>query len=99
MYKKKHDAIIHSIDRHFGDQVKILGQGAGLHLVLELANSFLDEKELISRAWEKNVRMFPLSDTYQCKSDYPTRVMLGFGRMTPDELDKGIELLAQAWSL
>ncbi|KYZ75245.1 GntR family transcriptional regulator [Anaerosporomusa subterranea] len=99
MYKKKHDALIQSIDRHFGDQVKILGQGAGLHVVLELANGFLDEKDLISRAWEKNVRMLPLSDTYQCKNYYPTRVMLGFGRMNPDELEKGIELLSQAWNL
>jgi GntR family transcriptional regulator / MocR family aminotransferase len=99
IYKRKHDALIQSINRHFSNRVNILGQGAGLHVVLELVDNLLDEKELISRAWEKNVRVFPLSDTYQCNKHYPSRVMLGFGRMNPDELERGIELLSQAWNL
>jgi len=99
IYKRKHDALIQSVKRHFGHRANIIGQGAGIHVVLELVDNFLDEKDLISRAWEKNVRVFPLSDTYQCNNKYPSRVMLGFGRMKPDELEKGIELLSQAWNL
>lgn len=99
MYKRKHDAFIQSIYDHFGSKVKIIGQGAGLHVVLELINQSLDEKELIHRARKKNVRVFPLSDTHQSDKNYPTRVMLGFGRMNPSELEKGIELLARAWEL
>lgn len=99
IYKRKHDALIQSINRHFGNRVNILGQGAGLHVVLELVDNSLDEKELINRAWEKNVRVFPISDTYQCSNQYPLRVMLGFGRMNPEELEKGIELLSQAWNV
>ncbi len=40
-----------------------------------------------------------ISETHQSDKNYPTRVMLGFGRMNPDELEKGIKLLAQAWEL
>lgn len=98
IYKKKHDALIQSIERHFGDQAKILGQGAGLHIVLELVNSVLDEKELINRAWDKNVRVLSLLDTYQSKEYYLPKVILGFGRMNSDELEKGIALLAHAWN-
>jgi len=98
IYKRKHDALIQSIDRHFGSHVNIIGQGAGLHVVLELLDNCLDEKELINRARENNIRIFPLSDTYQ-RSNSPSRVILGFGRMTPDELEKGIKLLSQAWNL
>lgn len=97
LYKRKHDALIQAIDRHFGYRVNVLGKGAGLHVVLELVDNILDEKDLISRAWEKNVQVFPLSDTYQCNNHYPSRIMLGFGRMKPDELEAGIELLSQAW--
>jgi len=66
---------------------------------LELINQSFDEKELIHRAAKKNVRVFPISDTNQSDKNYPTRIMLGFGRMNPDELEKGIKLLAQAWEL
>lgn len=99
VYKRKYDALIQSINRHFGNRVNILGQGAGLHVVLELVDNLLGEKDLISRALKKNVRVFPISDTYQSSNQYPSRVMLGFGRMNPEELEKGIELLSQAWNV
>lgn len=99
LYKRKHDALIQSVHHHLNYQVNIIGQGAGLHVVLEFVNNSIDEKDLISRAGEKNVRVFPISDTYQCNKHYPSRVMLGFGRMNPDELEKGIKLLSQAWNL
>jgi GntR family transcriptional regulator / MocR family aminotransferase len=98
VYKRKHDALIQSIERHFGARVNILGQGAGLHVVLELLENIIDEEELIHRAQRKNVRVFPITDTYQFNNHHFSRVMLGFGRMDPDELEKGIELLSQAWS-
>lgn len=97
IYKRKHDVIIQAIDRHFGSRVNVLGQGAGLHIVLELTNPLRKENELLERAMAKNVRIFPISDTYSGIHPNPSRVMLGFGRLNADELVKGIELLSQAW--
>lgn len=99
IYKRKHDVMTHAIDRHFGSRVNILGQGAGLHVVLELMDHLFNENELLERALEKNVRIFPISDTYSGSYPYPSRVMLGFGRLNADELEKGIELLSQAWQI
>lgn len=97
IYKRKHDVMTHAIDRHFGSRVNILGQGAGLHIVLELIDHLFNENELLERALGKNVRIFPISDTYAGSHPYPSRVMLGFGRLSADELEKGIALLGQAW--
>jgi GntR family transcriptional regulator/MocR family aminotransferase len=97
LYKRKHDALLNAIDRHFGDSVTILWRGGGLHLVIELADSSVNEKELIGRAAEKGIRIYPLSDTYHSNSNQPTRIMLGFGKLTPEQLDTGIEQLAAAW--
>lgn len=97
VYKRKHDVVIQAIDRYFGSRVNVLGQGAGLHIVLELTDLLLKENELLERAIAKNVRIFPISDTYSGAHPNPSRVMLGFGRLNADELAKGIELLSQAW--
>ncbi len=97
IYKRKHDVLIQSIKRYFGTEANILGQGAGLHVVLEFTGNLIDETELIQRARRENVRVIPLADTYQAKNHYPARVMLGFGRMSPDELEEGIERLSRAW--
>ncbi|AIF49845.1 PLP-dependent aminotransferase family protein [Pelosinus sp. UFO1] len=97
VYKKKHDAIIQSIHQHFGSQANIIGQGAGLHVVLELVGNSLTEGELIHRAQEIEVRLHPLSSTYLHKSSKNPQIMLGFGSMSSNEIDRGIELLYQAW--
>lgn len=49
LYKKKHDAMLAAIKKHFGDRVQIEGQGAGLHLVLQLRNPACKEAELLRK--------------------------------------------------
>ncbi|HEY3426473.1 MAG TPA: PLP-dependent aminotransferase family protein [Negativicutes bacterium] len=97
VYKKKHDALLQSIHQHFGSQVNIIGQGAGLHVVLELVGNSLTEGELINRAQESAVRLLPLSSTYLQHSSNNSQIMLGFGSMSSNEINRGIELLHQAW--
>lgn len=99
VYKKKHDAIIQSIYHHFGSQANIIGQGAGLHVVLELIGNSLTEGELIHRAQEREIRIHPLSSTCLDNCSNNPQVMLGFGSMSSHEIDRGIELLYQAWYL
>lgn len=74
-------------------------QGAGLHVILEFVDQFLNKKDLISRAREENDRLFPSSDTYQCSNNHPIQIMLSFGRINSDELEKGIKILSRAWNL
>ena len=99
VYKKKHDALIQSIHHHFGTQVNITGQGAGLHVVLELVGNSLNEEELIKRALEQDVQLFPLSKTYLHDHGKEHQIMLGFGSMSANEIDQGVQRLYQAWYL
>lgn len=97
VYKEKHDALLQSIHRHFGTQVKIIGQGAGLHVVIELVDNPLSEEELIKRALESEVRLFPLSRTFLHKNGNRSQIIMGFGGMSIEEIDRGIELLYRIW--
>ena len=99
VYKKKHDALIQSIHHYFGAQANIIGQGAGLHVILELVGNSLTERELINRAQEREVQLFPLSRTYMGNNGENPRIILGFGRMSSHEIDRGVKLLYQAWYL
>lgn len=95
LYKKKHDTLVQAVHRHFGERAVIIGQGAGLHVVLELLNSVFSEAELIKRAQEKTIRLFPLSKTYMAKQTGKKLLMLGFGGIDSDEIDRGVKLLYQ----
>ncbi len=96
LYKRKHDALIESIRGAFGAKAAVIGQGAGLHVVLQLLAQNPGEAEIIRRAAQNGIGLFPFSAT--CATDKPadTNLLLGFGGMTTLELEQGIFLLAQS---
>jgi len=97
VYKKKHDALIQSIHHHFGSRATIIGQGAGLHVVVELVDNGLTEEELIKDAHGRGIRLLSISGTYLHDSGKHPQIMLGFGSMSSFEIDQGIGLLYQVW--
>lgn len=97
--KRKHDILIHTINELMGDKVIIHGKNAGLHILLEINNG-LREGELISKAKECGVKVYPVS-TFWIRLDKYTNnmVLLGFGGMSEIEIVQGIRLLTNAWLL
>jgi len=96
IYKKKHDTILHAIHEHFGALATVEGQGAGLHVILQLHGSTASEAEIIQRAEEKGVHLLPFSWTCASGKAVPLKLMLGFGGMTERGIQMGISLLAEA---
>jgi GntR family transcriptional regulator / MocR family aminotransferase len=97
LYKKKHDTLLRGVERHFGTRAVILGQGAGLHVVLQLTGHPLDEAELIDRAGQRGIRLLPFSVTHADGEAGSSKFLLGFGGMGIGEIEKGIELLCRTW--
>lgn len=93
LYKKKHDAMLRAIELHFGTRAVVVGQGAGLHVVLRLSENACGEPEIIARAERNKIRLFPFSWTCNGGNGEATTLMLGFGGMTPEEIEEGIGAL------
>ncbi len=94
-YKKKHDAMLTAIHEHFGSLAQIDGQGAGLHLMLKLHNPICSEAELLSKAQSKGINLFPFTWTCRSGKSATTKLMLGFGGLTHQEIEEGVALLAK----
>ena len=97
LYHKKHDSLLRSVERHFGAHARVIGQGAGLHVVLQLVGRSIDEGELIDRALAQGIQLFPFSSTYARGTGGAARFLLGFGAMSADEIARGVELLSRTW--
>lgn len=95
VYKTKHDALLRAVERYFGNNAVVVGQGAGLHVVLQLHGSKLDETEIIDQALQNGIRLFRFSDFYVTGKPDKTRLVLGFGGMTTSDIDQGITLLSK----
>ena len=94
IYKKKHDALLRSVETHFGARAVVVGQGAGLHVVLMLPDTLRSEAEIIDRARQRGIRLYPFSDFHVTGQPEAATLLLGFGGMTAGEIEKGIELLS-----
>jgi GntR family transcriptional regulator/MocR family aminotransferase len=95
VYRKKHDTLLAAIDRHFGSTAAVVGQGAGLHIVLQLPGDSPAEAEIIRRAAAQGIRLFPFAATSVTAEPGATKLLLGFGGMTAGEMERGIALLAK----
>lgn len=95
IYKRKHDILLNCIERYFGTKAAVVGQGAGLHVVLQLLDRHCGESEIIRRAARNGIGLFPFSSTCAAGEPTSTNLMLGFGGMTTSEIEQGIHLLSQ----
>lgn len=93
-YKQKHTMLLQAIERNFGSKGTVVGQGAGLHVVLQLPDDNPGEAEIILRAGHNGIRLFPFSAFYVTGEPDATNLLLGFGGMTATGIEEGISLLS-----
>lgn len=95
LYKNKHDLLLRAIAEHFGNRALVVGQGVGLHVVLQLSGPTPAEKEIVERALQEGIQLLPLSNFYVAGRPDATTLMLGFGGIAIGEIEQGITLLSR----
>jgi len=56
IYQKKHDAMLKAIEHCYGNRATVVGQGAGLHVVMQLQDENPGETEIIRRAAQNGIQ-------------------------------------------
>ncbi|HDR7435816.1 TPA: PLP-dependent aminotransferase family protein [Bacillus anthracis] len=97
LYKRKHMSLIKSITNEMGNNVHILGEQSGLHIVLHVHNG-MNEQELIHTAAKQRIKLYPLS-TYDSVHNVQEEsyVLLGFGSIPEDCIETVVKLLKKVW--
>ena len=86
--------------KQWGNRIKITGENAGHHLLVQLDNS-LTEEEMYSRALAQGVRVYPVSPYFihGLPENDKSMVVLGDGSLTDEQIYNGIGILKAAWDL
>ena len=95
IYQRKHDTLIRAVEVQFGSRAVVVGQGAGLHVVLILPGTHQSEAEIIDRARQKSIQLFPFSHFQVTGQQEATTLLLGFGGMNDSEIERGVAILSQ----
>ncbi|WP_372662325.1 PLP-dependent aminotransferase family protein [Cohnella sp.] len=106
VYRKKHRDFLRLIHEHFANQIQIMGESAGLHIELTV-NGGCSVEELVRLAAAEDVLVYGFqkmwfnsgsmeSITSGGSIDNP-KVYLGFGGISMNDMELGIQRLKKAW--
>ncbi|KGR74255.1 MocR-like pyridoxine biosynthesis transcription factor PdxR [Ureibacillus sinduriensis] len=95
LYRKKRQKLIESILSHLGEDYEIIGDDAGLHIVLRLPKS-LNEWNAIKLAQDVGIALDPISSSYQL-NPVDNCVMIGYGAIPYAVIEEAVSLLASQW--
>lgn len=97
LYQTKHRALLTALQRHLGDLVDVIGQKAGLHLLIDVKTD-ASTGELINLALKEGVRVYsPAAHWLKPEQCPPNRLMLGFGGLHEQAFDGAVRRLRAAW--
>ncbi|CAK7042051.1 MAG: HTH-type transcriptional regulatory protein GabR [Desulfovibrio sp.] len=97
--KKRRDVFVGTAIRIFGDRIRIHGHNAGLHLLLEVPGGN-GENDLVAKAAEYGVRVYPASPFWTDKKRCPKNCLfIGYGMLPERDIIAALERLRQAWPL
>ncbi|WP_078412734.1 MocR-like pyridoxine biosynthesis transcription factor PdxR [Priestia abyssalis] len=97
LYQKKHRLLVDSLIGYFGENVEIIGDKAGLHLLIKM-DTLLTEKELIEKAEKFGVHVYSI-DKYRLfpETEEKPLLLLGFSQIPIAQIEEGIKRLKEAW--
>ncbi len=94
VYERKYIFLIQCIKRYMGNKVEIIGEKAGLHLLIRIA--LKNEAILLSEAEKIGINVYSTKPYFaEERASYP--LLLGFGGLKEKEIEEGIINLADAW--
>lgn len=96
VYKSRHDLLLEELRTIPG--IRVLGEHAGVHLLVELQNG-MTEKEALDRAKQAGIRIYGLSDYYVEPPKIPVRptVILGYANVKEEEMKAALSRLRNLW--
>ena len=93
LYDLRRQALVQALKTNFGEKAKILGEKAGLHLMVRLQTHLTDE-EIIQRAARVGVGMMSAQPSYlnaNCAGEF----IFGYSELRQEQIQQGISRLAQ----
>jgi len=89
LYGERRDALVESLERHFGDRVQIRGDAAGMHVLVRFQGERIAE-----RAAEAKVQLIS-SAAYYLTEPPPGEFVLGFSAIGERSIREGIRRLGE----
>jgi GntR family transcriptional regulator/MocR family aminotransferase len=92
-YDQHRQVLVQALNVYFGERATILGENAGIHLIVRLHTNFSDE-EVIHRARQVGVGIFT-TKPYYLQATRKGEFIFGYSELTEQQLQEGVRRLGQ----
>lgn len=96
VYKKRRAHLKSCLIRAFGEEVKIIGDSTGMHLIAEFEGRVFSPEVVERFSREYNVRVYPVELHTIQKKVHQDKLILGYGNVTTEEISSGVLQLKDA---
>lgn len=100
LYDKRRQALVHALENHFGDSVTIMGENAGMHLMIRLSGRLsakLSDDEVERRARLAGVGLVS-ARLYYLGENRRDEFVLGYSGLSERKIREGVRRLARVIS-
>ncbi|MBY9080583.1 PLP-dependent aminotransferase family protein [Paenibacillus sp. HN-1] len=95
LYGTRRACLVDALQHEFDDRVKVIGDEAGLHLLIEL-DTLVDERIIAERALAYGVKIYPASEYFLNNMPRKPTFILGYANLSEYQIRMGIKLVARA---
>ena len=95
--KRKHAALVGALEKHGSNRVEVMHGNAGLHLLVRTRDD-RGQEALVEAAAQEGVRVYGTRRSWMTQeAPWSDAVLIGFSRITEDDIEAGVRALMRAW--
>ncbi len=99
IYRQKQNVLKYALEKTFGENIKVSGDGAGLHLLVDI-DTDIPPEILIEKAEVIEVKLYPVKPYYADIEKMPRcQLQFGFPTIDIDEFEKILGKLKDEWGI
>lgn len=95
LYDQRRQTLIQALEENFGDQITIIGENAGIHLMMRIS-THLSDAEIVHKAAQQGVGLFSASMYYWNKAN-SGEFVLGYSSLSPQQICEGVQRLRRVF--
>lgn len=95
IYSQRRQALMDSLKKTFGNMWTAYGDAAGMHAVIDFPGMSFN-KGFREKCLQSGIYITPLEDYCIEKGRHQSKLLIGYGHLEPEEINKGIRLLSNA---
>lgn len=97
LYRQRRTRLLEALYEHFGTEVRVSGEAAGLHVLVTFTGARgVPEREIVDRAAAHGVRIYPASGYFVLDPPPEPTFLVGYAALTTARITEGVALLNRA---